>query len=115
MKVTSLRVKNFTSMLEVALFDLSAFVVLIGKNSSGKSNLIDALTLLFLDFGDELERNMGDPANWEHLFHNHNTQISEPIEIAVSMLSHQESGRNSSIWMLQVSLHSGNSHSVSGS
>ena len=85
MRISSFSVRNLTSLLEVVLEDLPDLVVFIGKNSSGKSNLIDALALLFFDFGNELQRDLGHPDNRQHLFPNHNTEIGEPTEITVSI------------------------------
>ena len=51
MKVKHFRVQNFTSLIDIDLTNLPDLVVFIGKNSSGKSNLIDALALLLTNFG----------------------------------------------------------------
>ena len=85
MKVKHLRVQNFTSLIDVDLRDLPDFVVFIGKNSSGKSNIIDALALLFMEFGTEIDRDMGARDNFQHLFPNHNTQVSQTPEISATV------------------------------
>ena len=91
MKVKHFKVRNFTSLIDVELSDLPDLVVLIGKNSSGKSNLIDALALLFTEFGPELERSLGQVENFQHLFPNHNAQIGRLREISATIsLTHEE-------------------------
>ncbi len=82
MKVKHFKVRNFTSLIDVDLSDLPNLVVLIGKNSSGKSNLIDALALLFTEFGTEMERSVGTE---EYLFPNHDIYVEPPPEIAVTV------------------------------
>ena len=56
MKIHSISIENFKSFGKVELVDLPNLVVLIGKNSSGKSNLIDSLELLFTCFPDQPNR-----------------------------------------------------------
>ena len=85
MRIKSLKVRNFTSLADVDLRDLPNLVVLIGKNSSGKSNLIDALALLFTEFGTDADRSLGSPDDYQHLFPNHDTRVSEPSEIAATI------------------------------
>ena len=85
MRIKDLRVRNFTSLIDVNLSNLPDLVVLIGKNSSGKSNLIDALALLFTEFGTRVKRELGSLDNYHHLFPNHNTQTSQPPEIAATI------------------------------
>ena len=60
-------------------------MVLIGKNSSGKSNLIDALTLFFTEFGTDLQRHLGDPENYQHLFPQNDISVDPPPEISVDI------------------------------
>ena len=82
MKIKHVRVQNFKSLISVELLDLPDLVVFIGKNSSGKSNLIDALDLLFTEFGSGVDRRLGSQDDYQHLFPNHDTQVSQPPEIA---------------------------------
>ena len=60
-------------------------MVLIGKNSAGKSNLIDALALLFTEFGTDADRSLGSVGDYQHLFPNHDTQGSQPPQIAATI------------------------------
>ena len=85
MIIKSLRVRNFTSLVDVDLHNLPNLVVFIGKNSSGKSNLIDALTLLFTEFGTDLERHLGDPENYQHLFPQNDISVDPPPEISAGI------------------------------
>lgn len=50
MQIESIQIKNFRSLRNVQLFGLENLTVLIGKNSSGKSNLLEALGIFFDDF-----------------------------------------------------------------
>ena len=47
MRVKRLTVENFRSFREVTLDDLSDIVILIGENDCGKSNLLEAIRVLF--------------------------------------------------------------------
>ena len=82
MRIKELSIKNFKSVIDVSLTDLPELVVFIGKNSSGKSNLIDALALMFLDFGKQLERDVGAQ---EYLFPSHLVREESLPEISVSL------------------------------
>ena len=83
MKVDRLIVRNFTSLADVDLIDLPNLVVFIGKNSSGKSNLIDALALFFAEFGTEIHRELGGLDDYHHLFPHHDAEASEVPQIEV--------------------------------
>ena len=50
MKINHLRIKNFRSLKDVELDELNNLNIFVGKNSSGKSNLVEALCLFFNDF-----------------------------------------------------------------
>jgi putative ATP-dependent endonuclease of OLD family len=50
MQIQHLHIKNFRSLRDVELRDLENLNIFIGKNSSGKSNLLEALDLFFSDF-----------------------------------------------------------------
>ena len=74
MKIEQVGIENFKSIYSVELSDLPNLVILIGKNSSGKSNVIDALALLFAEFGAEVDRDLGDLATFQHLFSHYTLQ-----------------------------------------
>ena len=85
MRVRHLSVRNFTSLLDIDLTDLPNLVVFIGQNSSGKSNLIDALALLFGTFGTQLSLDLGSVDQYHHLFPNHSTLVDQPPEIMCTL------------------------------
>ena len=47
MRISRIHIKNFKSLKNVALDDLGDLVVFTGKNSSGKSNILEAIHLFF--------------------------------------------------------------------
>ena len=83
MRVKHLRVRNFTSLLDIELSDLPKLVVFIGQNSSGKSNLIDTLALMFNSFGSKLSQDLGHVDHYHHFFPNHSTTGNQPPEISI--------------------------------
>ncbi len=85
MRIKSLKVQHFTSLADIDLPDLPNLVVFIGKNSSGKSNLIDALALLFSEFGTDLKRDLGAVDAFQHLFYQHNVHVSPNPEITATI------------------------------
>ena len=50
MRFKSVKIQNYRSLYNIELRDLSNLVILIGKNSSGKTNLLEALGLFSKDF-----------------------------------------------------------------
>lgn len=85
MRIKSLKVRNFTSLADIDLPDLPNLVVFIGKNSSGKSNLIDAVALLFSEFGHDLQRELGNADSFQHLFYQHDIHASPSPEITATI------------------------------
>ena len=81
MKLNTLNIENFMSLINVELKELPNLVVLIGKNSSGKSNLIDALALLFSQFRSRM---IGSLEDYQHLFPNHNAYVNPSPKIEAS-------------------------------
>ena len=77
MRIKYLRIRNFTSLVDVELSDLPNLVIFIGQNSSGKSNIIDAMALLFTEFGNEVSIPLGPLDDYHHLLLNHNTQTNQ--------------------------------------
>lgn len=59
MKIRSFEVQNFRSLRDIKLDNLNDIVVLIGANSSGKSNILEALYLFFSQFDPAPSRNLG--------------------------------------------------------
>ena len=61
MKIRELSIQRFKSLKKVSMKNIGDLIILIGANGSGKSNLLEALTLFFneLDF-DTAEKSIGD-------------------------------------------------------
>lgn len=79
MKILEIEVRGYKSFKAVKLERLGKLVVLIGKNGSGKSNLLELLEFLFRDL-DALPQKALGAAN-EHLWHGF--EIDEPILVHV--------------------------------
>jgi len=59
MKIRQFSVKNYRSLRDVKLENIGNLTVLIGTNSSGKSNLLEALMLFFNELDPAVQRNIG--------------------------------------------------------
>ncbi len=59
MKLKEFHVKNFRSLKEVSLTNIGELSVFIGANSSGKTNILDAMRLFFNEFDQAPQRNIG--------------------------------------------------------
>jgi len=59
MKIRKILIRNYRSLKEASLEDLGDLTILIGTNSSGKSNLLEAMFVFFNEFDPSLERNIG--------------------------------------------------------
>jgi len=82
MKISKIQIKNFKSLQDVALNDLGNMVVLIGKNSSGKSNMLEALYKFFNDFNLIEPSPVGPVTGFDnHLWYDIKTK--NPIEITL--------------------------------
>jgi len=80
MKIQNIGIKNFRSLRDVSLDSVGNLSVLIGKNSSGKSNILEALVLFFNDFAIT----GGTTAGLNEYFW-HNRQTSDPIEFTITI------------------------------
>lgn len=49
MKIRAVEIRNYRSLQNIRMTELGDLVILIGKNSSGKSNILEALELFFAD------------------------------------------------------------------
>lgn len=80
MKITYFRVKNFRSLRDVEFKDLGNLNIFVGKNSSGKSNVLEALGIFFDDFSIKGGSTTGlDKYCW------HNKKTGNPIEFEVKI------------------------------
>lgn len=62
MRIKSVRIKNFRSLRNLVMDDIGDLTILIGPNSSGKSNIVEALFLFFNELDAAPQRNIG-PVN----------------------------------------------------
>jgi len=80
MKVRKIQIKRYKSLWDLTLDNIGNLTTLIGKNSSGKSNILEALNLFFSEFDQEIEKNA--PFN-EYLWYGRKTK--DPIEFNVTI------------------------------
>lgn len=50
MKIKELQIKRYKSLLDLSLDGIGDLTIFIGKNSSGKSNIVEALIFVFQCF-----------------------------------------------------------------
>ena len=55
MKIKSLHIKNFKSLVDVEIIDPNPFTVFVGANGVGKSNIFEALEFHLLNMSDDLK------------------------------------------------------------
>jgi putative ATP-dependent endonuclease of OLD family len=59
MRISKIIVSNYRSLKNIELQDIGDLTVLIGTNSSGKSNILEAIFVFFNEFEPSIERNVG--------------------------------------------------------
>jgi AAA15 family ATPase/GTPase len=59
MRIRQFKINNYRSLREVSLDNIGDLTILIGPNSSGKSNLLEAFSLFFSEIDPAVERNIG--------------------------------------------------------
>jgi len=64
MRIRDVRVENFRSLRNVSLSDIGNLTILIGGNSSGKSNLLEALYLFFNEIDPSPQREIGPVSDY---------------------------------------------------
>ena len=89
LKVESIRIRNFRSISHCELTNCGGFNVLIGKNNSGKSNILSAINAFFSAIED------GDVVCLDSLIDQevdfHHNKVDIPVEIALTfVLTDQE-------------------------
>jgi AAA15 family ATPase/GTPase len=80
LKIRSIEIKNYKSLHDVKMTELGNMIILIGKNGSGKSNIMEALELFFTDI--DLQNNSAkllDPSTW------YDKRIQQPIEFIIEL------------------------------
>nr|QNO56740.1 DNA replication and repair protein RecF [Methanosarcinales archaeon ANME-1 ERB7] len=80
MKIRKIHIKRYKSLWDLTLEDIGDLTTLIGRNSSGKSNILEALNLFFSEFDPEIEKNA---VFNEYMWFKRNTK--EPIEFIVTI------------------------------
>lgn len=60
LKIRSLHIKNFRSLQSLDMDDIGDITILVGANSCGKTNILDALTLFFDQLSPETQCDIGD-------------------------------------------------------
>jgi ABC-type branched-subunit amino acid transport system ATPase component len=85
MKVLKARIRNFRSLRDVYIDQIGNMTILLGKNSSGKSNLLEALALFFNEFNlIEAGPAAGSASGLDHyLWFDGDT--SKPVEITLTI------------------------------
>ncbi len=86
MKIKNIQINNFRSLKDVHLDNISNLTILIGGNSSGKSNLLDALFLFFNEFDPAPERNLGTVSDYIWF----NRDYKKPIKFKVTVTLSKE-------------------------
>lgn len=81
MQIINAQIKNYKSLRKVEIDEFGSLTILIGRNSSGKSNFLEALYLFFNEFDSAPERDVGGVP--EYLWFN--SESGNPIEFVVAV------------------------------
>jgi ABC-type Mn2+/Zn2+ transport system ATPase subunit len=89
MKIRQFKVKNYRSLQEVSLENIGDLAIFIGPNSSGKSNLLEALLLFFNEIDPAVERNIGaiDEYVWFDRYPEHPVEFEVTLELTKDEVS----------------------------
>jgi len=82
LKIQQLEIKNYKSLKHVSLDGVQDLNVIVGRNNSGKSNLVDALKFFFNRDGQGWSEDYNVSGVPKHLWFNYDP--SEPIELSVT-------------------------------
>lgn len=80
LKIKTISIKNFRSLKDIHMNEIGDLTTIIGPNSAGKSNLLEALDLFFSQFDSAPQRSLGG-IYADYIWHDKDT--SNPIEIAL--------------------------------
>ena len=89
MKIRQFNVKNYRSLRDVRLDDIGDLTIFIGTNSSGKSNLLEALVLFFNEIDPAVERNIGSID--EYVWFDRNPKNAVQFEVTLELLEEEVS------------------------
>jgi len=81
MKIRNIHIKNFRSLHDLVMDDVGDLTILIGSNSSGKSNLLEALKLFFNELDPAAQRNIG--AVNDYIWFDRNPK--KPVEFRITI------------------------------
>lgn len=84
MKIKNIQINNFRSLKDVQMDNVNDLTILIGGNSSGKSNLLDALFLFFNEFDPAPERNLGAVSDYIWFNRDHKNPVKFKITVTLS-------------------------------
>lgn len=86
LQIRHLHIKNFRSLRDIELQDLENLNIFVGKNSSGKSNLLEALSIFFSNFSV-----IGGNTAGLNEYHWFDKKTQDPIEFEINIeLSNDE-------------------------
>lgn len=86
MKIQRLQIKRYKSLLDLELDEIGDLTILIGKNSRGKSNIVEAINLFFSEFDSTIKREI-TPIN-DSIWYDRETE--KPIEFNFTILLNDE-------------------------
>lgn len=92
MKIRDVEIKNYRSLKHIKLEDIGNLNIIVGANSSGKTNLLEALFLFFNELDPALDRNIGainDEFLWFDRDPKHPIEFRIKIEISSDLLLSQ--------------------------
>ncbi len=91
MRIIEFEVDNYRSLHRIALRGLGNLVVFIGKNSAGKSNIVEAMNLFFTDFA---LAGGATPGMNDYFWWGRHETVDHPIRFRVRIeFSTEEAGR----------------------
>ena len=85
MRLESVRISGFRSIEETELENCGGFNVLIGKNNSGKSNILTAINTFFSCIQSANVVTSAPPVGDEIDFHNRRTDVPISITLGLSL------------------------------
>jgi putative ATP-dependent endonuclease of the OLD family len=88
MKIQKLEIKRYKSLLNLKLDDIGNLTIFIGKNSSGKSNIVEALNLFFNAFDSSIEKEIA-PIN-DSIWYDRIIDKDKPIEFSLTIQLNDE-------------------------
>ena len=84
MRIVNVSIKNYKSLKNITLDNLGNLTILIGANSSGKTNFLEALELFFKEFDSAVSRTIGPVSDYLWFDRNSREPISISITISIS-------------------------------